>query len=446
MDNRFLKNLPSSNCCLPSPSRRSGQSIAEVLVAVAVGVILVGAAASLILPSLKSNTQVTNVQEGTILAKGLLDNMKDYSEGSWNKLLTLSTGSLNTYYLQTGKSPFTVATGAESVPYDGIASGLVGWWKFDEGYGSSTIDSSGNNNSGTWTGTPTGTIGTYYVSGRVGQYAGAFDGTTDWVTFSNSSNQLMPTSNKPFTVALWADSNSTSSMIAGDESLVNNETYTVSGFRFALTNCTAVCRFEFWSSESGGTFDVPSPQAANLNTWYQVTATYNGNLASLYVNGSLVASSTGVYIGNTNNISVGGAIGGKAPWRGYLDDARIYNRALSQTEVTQIYKDQYQRYFYLNDGYRTASGTPTTNSGGGNTYDPSTKQIVVQYSWPGGSTQTLSTFLTRSENFVIDQTDWSGGLSASGTVATTSNSQFATSSNIDYGTTTGSFYIAIPGY
>ncbi len=79
---------------------RLGQSIAEVLVAVAVGVILVGAAASLILPSLKGNTQATNVQEGSTLANGLLSNVRVFSEGGWNNLLALATGSANTYFLQ----------------------------------------------------------------------------------------------------------------------------------------------------------------------------------------------------------------------------------------------------------------------------------------------------------------------------------------------------------
>ncbi len=130
---------------------------------------------------------------------------------------------------------------------------------------------------------------------------------------------------------------------------------------------------------------------------------------------------------------------------GLIDDVRIYNRALSSGEITQIYNDSYKRYFYLNDVYRASSGTITTPVLG--SYDPSTKQVIVGYSWAGGTTQTLGTFLTRNENFAIDQTDWSGGAAPSGTVLSTTNSQFATStSNIDYSTTTGSFYLGIPGY
>ena len=53
-------------------------------------------------------------------------------------------------------------------------SGLAGYWNFEEGSGSSTLDQSGDGNNGTWVGTPSGNNGTYYTAGKVGKYAGAF--------------------------------------------------------------------------------------------------------------------------------------------------------------------------------------------------------------------------------------------------------------------------------
>src|SRR5690349_3758443 len=47
------------------------------------------------------------------------------------------------------------------------SNGLVGYWKFDEGGGASTTDSSGNGNNGSWSGTQQGTNG-YYSQGKVG--------------------------------------------------------------------------------------------------------------------------------------------------------------------------------------------------------------------------------------------------------------------------------------
>src|ERR1039458_2261266 len=42
-------------------------------------------------------------------------------------------------------------------------NGLVGYWNFEEGSGSSTIDQSGNGNNGTWSGAPAGNNSTYYT-------------------------------------------------------------------------------------------------------------------------------------------------------------------------------------------------------------------------------------------------------------------------------------------
>ena len=102
----------------------------------------------------------------------------------------------------------------------------------------------------------------------------------------------------------------------------------------------------------------------------------------------------------------------------------------------------YYRSFYLGDVQRDSGGNVVTSGG---TYDPSTKQITVVYGWPGGTTSTMSTYVVRGKNTVFSQSDWSGGPNSSGPVTSTNN-QFASSSNIDYSTSTGVIYVSIPGY
>ena len=106
-------------------------------------------------------------------------------------------------------------------------------------------------------------------------------------------------------------------------------------------------------------------------------------------------------------------------------------------ESVSVSSTVYTRYFYLDDVGRDGAGK-ILQSGGG--YDPSTKKITIVYQWPGSAVNTISTYLTRSGNNIYFQTDWSGGPGQSGPASTTNNS-FATSLNIDYSTTTGSFYI-----
>src|SRR3989338_5343069 len=59
-------------------------------------------------------------------------------------------------------------------PAQAQTSGLVGYWTFDEGAGTTANDSSGNNNTGTLTNGPT------WTTGKIGQ-ALNFDGVNDYV-------------------------------------------------------------------------------------------------------------------------------------------------------------------------------------------------------------------------------------------------------------------------
>jgi hypothetical protein len=128
----------------------------------------------------------------------------------------------------------------------------------------------------------------------------------------------------------------------------------------------------------------------------------------------------------------------------YLITSSSPYTATSGVQSIAIGTTTYTRYFYLSDAYRTIVGG-VTSTPSGNTYDPSTKQVFVVYNWINGTTSTISTYITRNGDVVLDQTDWSGGPGAT-SAATSANSKFASSSNIDYSTSTGTLYVSIPGY
>ena len=75
--------------------------------------------------------------------------------------------------------------------------------------------------------------------------------------------------------------------------------------------------------------------APSLNAWTHLAFTYDGATEKLYVNGVLVSSSA-----QTGAISVSSGvlhIGGDSVWgehfQGLIDEIRIYNRALSVSEI-----------------------------------------------------------------------------------------------------------------
>ena len=94
---------------------RSGQSLIEVLVGVALGAIFIIGTAALVAPSLKVNTQLTKIQTKAQLANELSENVRSWASGNWGGVLALATGSANTYYLKTATSTFVATSGKDSV-------------------------------------------------------------------------------------------------------------------------------------------------------------------------------------------------------------------------------------------------------------------------------------------------------------------------------------------
>ncbi|MCB9252913.1 MAG: VCBS repeat-containing protein [Flavobacteriales bacterium] len=78
------------------------------------------------------------------------------------------------------------------------------------------------------------------------------------------------------------------------------------------------------------------------NTWYFVAMTRQSGLVRLYINGVEVASGNqAASIGNGFNFTLGNHPSTNIEqFLGYMDEVRIYSRALSVTELNQIYTDQ----------------------------------------------------------------------------------------------------------
>jgi len=80
------------------------------------------------------------------------------------------------------------------------------------------------------------------------------------------------------------------------------------------------------------------PQISS-NVWTHIAVTTNGSALMLYVNGS---ASSGTYSSPNaiTTINIGQRVGGAAgvsAYKGYIDDFRIYNRVLTQQDVTALY-------------------------------------------------------------------------------------------------------------
>lgn len=99
----------------------------------------------------------------------------------------------------------------------------------------------------------------------------------------------------------------------------------------------------FGGCGSGAWKYLDSNVAIPLNTWAHVASTYNGSKLTVWINGKAAGSRTVTGTTCKNNLPL--AVGAKnhtgkdlleAFWDGRLDDIRIYNRALSASEIARL--------------------------------------------------------------------------------------------------------------
>ena len=197
------------------------------------------------------------------------------------------------------------------------APGLVAAYGFNEGSGTAVADQSTNNNAGV-------VSGAAWVDGKAGK-ALSFNGTNALVTI-NDSTSLRLTGG--MTLEAWVNPR----MGGGWRTILMKEKApTLSYAMYANTdsNQPSLELTLAAATELRGTSTVP------LNVWTYLAATYDGAQLRLYVNGVQVSSLTaaGTIMTSTNPLRIGGnSIWGEY-FDGIIDEVRVYNRALTQSEI-----------------------------------------------------------------------------------------------------------------
>jgi hypothetical protein len=85
----------------------------------------------------------------------------------------------------------------------------------------------------------------------------------------------------------------------------------------------------------GGVSWISGPSASPVGSWTHVALTYSGSQLVLFVNGVQVASAavSGAIQASSSPLWIGGNQPYGEYFAGLIDDVRVYNRALSQTEI-----------------------------------------------------------------------------------------------------------------
>ena len=248
-------------------------------------------------------------------------------------------------------SDVTPGTYFFDVAVESVDENLVAHWKFDEIFGDTMFDSSGNGNDGVFNGESfnDGAInGAQRVTGRYLEGL-QFDGVDDYVNFGDINVLDTP---GYFTVLLWfkrntdrndATNHGTDNVLIAQSSDGSNDNFEIG---------TDGSNIEIYIDSSG--FDGSrSYNAGILNSvWYHLALTYdkdNSNEAKLYLNGNLITqwSDWGGNLDSSGSspLTAGIARPDKSnPWGdfdGIIDETRIYNRALDQTEIQESMNSNY---------------------------------------------------------------------------------------------------------
>ena len=236
-----------------------------------------------------------------------LTNVDKLSIGFGDKANPLSGGSGTVYFDDIRLYPYS----------DYIAPLLMAWYTLDD----NLSDSSGNGNEGILVGDP------QWVDGKIGR-ALQFDGVNDYVEVQDAET-LTP---ENFTIAFWVNPIDMDRV----QITIAKRAGGVGGYSFNITSLAVGSRH--WVRINGAWVNVTFSYTQGI--WQHVAVTYDGTTIKGYLNGELMATTEAP--GSLDNDSGVLRLGAdprdtvSAYYNGSLDDVRIYDKALSQYEITNI--------------------------------------------------------------------------------------------------------------
>jgi hypothetical protein len=228
-----------------------------------------------------------------------------------NKLFLLAMGFALTTQMVMAQVPSYVPT-----------NGLVGYWPFN----GNANDESGNGNNGIITGA-TLSNDRFGINGK----AFDFNGINNKITIPSSSQFV----NSDLSISLWINLNSVDA--SGRQFLV------VGSNSNAIWSCAyRPSYYQFIKNQGCGTVNaIESTSQTTINQWIHLCYVINSTTIKIYKNGSLLSTNASIPLGNSCNnfaLNMGFDIFGTPEYlNGKLDDVGIWNRALTQDEITSLY-------------------------------------------------------------------------------------------------------------
>ncbi len=221
-------------------------------------------------------------------------------------------------------SSYSAIANATTPEVPPVSASLMIGYNFNEGTGTTIADISGHNHTGTLSTT------TWSTGGKYGN-ALNFNGSTSFVETPNTSS-LNITGNA-ITLSAWVypDTLGTNMLIAKP---VSGTSHSAPYFSYSLHLYPSGTP-RFYLTLGSSSYSVSSLVIPQVGVWSHLAGVYNGSTMKIYVNGqeSGSISASGNITGYATPLRLGVNGGLEENFDGRLDDVRIYNTALTQTEI-----------------------------------------------------------------------------------------------------------------
>ena len=220
-----------------------------------------------------------------------------------------------------------IAMAISGTAYADLNEGLVAYYPFN----GNANDESGNGNDGIEHGD------THYTNGMINQ-AREFD-REDGLEYLLIPNTL---NSNEYSVGLWANLE----VPSGHNSLLmlNNTSYWSGSDFWLFTSHGRVAVIQNQTDLRYGSYNSTFMSSSELkaDTYYFIVANYKNQQLTLYVNGELYAEYDNVapIRNNPTDLNIGISPNGTGQYQinGSIDEFRIYNRALSESEIGELYQ------------------------------------------------------------------------------------------------------------
>ncbi|MFA5373843.1 MAG: DUF2341 domain-containing protein, partial [Candidatus Omnitrophota bacterium] len=241
-------------------------------------------------------------------------------------LPSIPAGATKDIYLYYGNAAAVSEDDSSMIAMPG--TGLVGWWSFNEGTGSTAYDLSGNNNNGALQN------GAYFTTGKNGGGLG-LDGVNDNVYVNNSASLQVSGS---MTICFWLKPTLVGS---GRRNPIHKEYAREFSFTMENGGASGTSYYHGWGGSYYGVSNGFSSSGVANGTWTHFSMVRNNATRTWtsYKNG--IVDTTGTWsvgqdpTAGTSPVLIGSGYAGYVG--GVMDDVVIYNRALAVEEIQQTF-------------------------------------------------------------------------------------------------------------